>query len=107
VDIKEDENGFVVYADIPGVDPGAIEIEMDANTLTIKGERKTEQEIKSKNYYRVECASGKFFRQFTLPESIDATKITAKNKRGVLTIHVPKAKAEKNARKIVVEDADS
>lgn len=107
VDIKEEEKEFVVFADIPGVDPNEIEIEMDGNTLTVKGERKTEQEVKQKNYYRLERKTGKFFRQFTLPESVDSSKISAKAKNGVLAIHLPKAEEGKHFRKIAIVQEQS
>ncbi len=102
VDIKEEEKEFVVFADIPGVDPNDIDIEMDGNTLTVKGERKSDKEEKSKNYYRLERTTGKFYRQFTLPESVDSAKISAKTKNGVLAIHLPKAEEGKNYRKITI-----
>lgn len=104
VDIKEEQHEFVVYADIPGVDPKEIEIEMEGNTLTLKGERKEEKEEKGKNYYRIERLSGKFYRQFTLPETVDGNKISAQAKQGVLSIHIPKATQAKHQRKIKVEE---
>ncbi|MCS5710565.1 Hsp20 family protein [Candidatus Berkiella aquae] len=107
VDIKEEEKEFVVYADIPGVDPNEIEIEMDGNILTVKGERKSEQEEKGKQYYRLERKTGKFYRQFTLPESVDSSKISAKTKNGVLAIHLPKAQESKHARKITIEQENA
>lgn len=107
VDIKEEEKEFVVFADIQGVDPNDIEIEMDGNTLTVKGERKTEHEEKQKNYYRVERKVGKFYRQFTLPESVDSAKISAKTKNGVLAIHLPKAEEGKHYRKIAIVQEQS
>lgn len=103
VDIKEEEKEFVVYADIPGVDPNHIDIEMDGNTLTVKGEKKAEHEEKNKNYYRIERTTGKFYRQFTLPESVDSSKIVAKTKNGVLAIHLPKTEEGKNHRKITIQ----
>lgn len=105
VDIQEQEKEFVVFADIPGVDPKDIEIDMDGNTLTLKGERKTVKEEKDKeNYYRIERTTGKFYRQFTLPETVDGHKISAKAKLGVLAIHIPKAENTKNQRKIQVQE---
>ncbi|HRE32323.1 MAG TPA: Hsp20/alpha crystallin family protein [Candidatus Berkiella sp.] len=107
VDIKEEEKEFVVYADIPGVDPNEIEIEMDGNTLTVKGERKAEQEEKGKQYYRLERKTGKFYRQFTLSESVDSSKISAKSKNGVLAIHLPKAQESKHFRKIQIQQENA
>lgn len=104
VDIKEEDKGFVVYADIPGVNPKEIEIEMEGNNLILKGERKSEKEEKGKNYYRSECTMGKFYRQFTLPESVDSSKIHATAKHGVLIIHLPKATEGKHQRKITVQE---
>lgn len=104
VDIKEEDKEFVVYADIPGVNPNEIEIEMEGNSLIIKGERKSEKEEKGKGYYRSECTTGKFYRQFTLPESVDSAKIHAVSKHGVLTIHLPKAEEGKHQRKIKVQE---
>lgn len=106
VDIKEEDKEYVVYADIPGVKPSEIEIEMDGNNLIVKGERKTEKQEKGKNFYRSECITGKFFRQFTLPESVDSTKIKAISKHGVLIIHLPKASEGKLQRKITVQQSD-
>lgn len=106
VDIKEEQNEFVVYADIPGVDPKDIEIDMQGDTLTVKGERKVEHEEKNKNFYRLERQNGKFYRQFTLPESVDSSKIVAKAKQGVLAIHLPKAIEHNHQRKIKVEEVE-
>jgi HSP20 family protein len=108
VDIKEEENEFVVFADIPGVDPKQIDIDMEGNTLTVKGEKSTIKEEKDKknSYYRVERTSGKFFRQFTLPETVDGSKISAKVKHGVLAIHLPKANESKHQRKIAIQEEE-
>lgn len=106
VDIKEEDNEYVVFADIPGVDPKEIQIDMDGNTLTVRGERKSHAEEKQKNYYRIERTYGKFYRQFTLPETVDSSKISAKAKQGVLAIHLPKAKEQSHQRKITVEQED-
>jgi HSP20 family protein len=108
VDIKEEDHEFVVYADIPGVDPKDIQIDMEGHTLTVKGEKRSfkEEKDKEKNYYRVERVSGKFYRQFTLPESIDGNKIVAKFKHGVLAIHLPKANEGKHQRKITVQEQE-
>ncbi len=104
VDIKEEEKEFVVYADIPGVKAKDIDIEMEGNSLVIKGHRKTEKEEKGKNYYRSECQTGKFYRQFTLPESVDSAKITARKEEGVLILHLPKATENKHFRKIDIQE---
>lgn len=90
VDIKEDEQQFVIHADIPGVDPKDIDITMDNGVLTIKGERVSEKEDKREGYKRVERARGTFYRRFSLPDTADADKIKAKGKDGVLEVVIPK-----------------
>lgn len=90
VDISENETGFTLRADVPGVDPEAIDISMEKGVLTIKGERKSESAQDTENYHRIERQSGQFYRRFTLPDSADADKIEAKSEHGVLTITIPK-----------------
>lgn len=102
VDIKEDEQRFVIHADIPGVDPQEIEITMEAGILTIKGERQIESQEERKNYKRMERARGTFYRRFGLPDTADAEKITATGKQGVLEIVIPK-RLISQPRKINVE----
>lgn len=102
VDIKEEPNRFVVLADLPGVDPDKIEITMENQILSIKGERITESEEKNKNYSRKERYEGRFYRQFTLPETADSEQITAQCSKGVLELTIPKKEPNK-ARKIEVK----
>ena len=91
VDIKEEEQGFVIYADIPGVSPEDIEITMENGVLTIKGERSVEHtEGDDKSYKRVERVYGSFYRRFALPDSADAERISASGKNGVLEVIIPK-----------------
>ena len=90
VDIKEEDDRFVLQADIPGVDPKEIEVTMDNGVLTIKGERKHVSEEEKNGYKRVERSYGAFYRRFSLPDSADAEKITAKGKDGVLEVVIPK-----------------
>ncbi|MFO1349880.1 MAG: Hsp20/alpha crystallin family protein [Gammaproteobacteria bacterium] len=90
VDIKEEPNQFVLHADIPGVDPKDIEITMDHSVLTVKGERKTESTQEQNGYKRVERMHGAFYRRFSLPDTADAERISAKGENGVLTITIPK-----------------
>lgn len=90
VDIKEEADKFVIHADIPGVDPKDIDITMEKGILTIKGERETAKEDERQNYKRVERTKGTFYRRFTLPDSVDAEKITATGKHGVLEVIIPK-----------------
>lgn len=90
VDIKEEENRFVIHADIPGVDPKDIEVTMEHGVLTIKGERNGETKEERKNYKRIERVRGAFYRRFSLPDTADAEKITAVGKHGVLEVIIPK-----------------
>jgi len=90
VDIKEEEDRFVIHADIPGVDPKEIEITMENGVLTIKGERVSETKEERKNYKRIERVRGAFYRRFSLPDTADADKITAVGKHGVLEVMIPK-----------------
>lgn len=97
VDIREEDKRFVILADIPGVDPNAIEIHMDKGILSIKGERKEDRE--GGKLSRVERSHGLFYRRFTLPDSADAEGITAAGKHGVLEISIPK-RPESSPRRI-------
>lgn len=101
VDIREDEQQFVILADIPGVDPSQIEVSMDKGVLSIKGERGVEPGTLSGNVTRLERASGTFHRQFSLPDSADAEGIVANGKFGVLEIVIPK-KAQATPRRITI-----
>ncbi len=90
VDIKEQDEGFVLKADIPGVDPNDIEVTMDNGVLTVKGERKHEVQEDASGYKRVERSYGTFYRRFSLPDSADAERVTATGKDGVLEVFIPK-----------------
>ena len=90
VDIKEEDNRFLIKADIPGVDPKDIEITMEDGVLTIKGDRVTEKDEKRDDYRRVERSRGTFYRRFSLPDTANADKIEAKGRDGVLEIVIPK-----------------
>ena len=90
VDVREEENAFVVQADVPGVDAKDIDITLDKNKLAIRGSRNSETETKEDGYTRKERFTGNFVRQFSLPETADGERITAKTTNGVLTIEIPK-----------------
>jgi HSP20 family protein len=90
VDIYETEKEVVLSAEIPGVDEKDVEIKVEDNTLTLRGERKFEKETKEENYHRIERSYGSFFRSFALPSYIDQDKIEAEHENGVLKIHMPK-----------------
>ena len=101
VDIKEEADRFLLYADIPGVDPQAIELQMDKGMLTIKGERREEKVNETERYSRIERRHGVFHRRFALPDSADPDGITASGHNGVLTISIPK-RPESTPRRIQV-----
>ena len=101
VDIREQADQFVLYADIPGVDPRDIEVQMDKGMLTIKGERSAESTTETERYSRVERMHGMFHRRFALPDSADPEGITATGSNGVLRIVIPK-RPESTPRRIQV-----
>ena len=101
VDVHSDENEVVVQAELPGLDHKDIEVNLDDGVLTIKGERKREEEGNEKGYHFVERAYGKFYRAIRLPAEVDGTKVKAEMKEGVLTITLPKAEQAK-ARQIEI-----
>jgi HSP20 family protein len=90
VDIKEEDTRFVIFADIPGVDPKDIEITMEKGILSIKGERKAESTEQNGKLTRTERSHGLFYRRFALPDVADAEGIKANGRNGVLEISIPK-----------------
>jgi len=98
VDIKEEQNRFLIQADVPGVDPKNIEITMENGVLTIRGERSDETKESSEGYTRVERVRGSFYRRFSLPDTADADRIEAKGKDGVLEVIIPKKEVAKPKR---------
>lgn len=102
VDIYEDENSVVIKAEVPDVDQKDIEVRIENNTLTIRGERKHSSDVKKENYYRVERYFGQFQRSFSLPQSINQDKVQASCDKGILTITLPK-REEKKPKQISVE----
>jgi len=95
VDIYETENELVLKADIPDVDPKNVGIQVENLTLTLKGERKFEHEKNGKGFHRIERSYGSFVRAFSLPETVDAEKVKADYKNGVLTVTIPKKEVAK------------
>ena len=95
VDIYENDTAFVVKAELPGVDKKDISIDFNGDTLTLKGERSSEKEVKEDKYYHKESVYGSFERHFKLPENVDPEKITADFKDGVLKIEIAKPEAIK------------
>lgn len=104
VDIVEEKTRFVVYADVPGVRAEDIEVTMDAGVLTVSGVRHPTNYDDDADIRRSERSSGRFSRRFTLPESTDADKITARSRDGILELSIPK-QPEVQPRQITVEAA--
>ncbi len=101
VDVYEDEHNVTLKVQVPGIDEKDIDIRIENNTLTVHGERKFEKEEKEENFRRVESSYGSFTRSFTLPQTVDAEKVTADYSKGVLKITLPK-KAEAKPKQIKV-----
>jgi len=95
VDIYEQEGNIVLKAEIPGIDPKDVDIRVENNTLTLRGERKLDNEIKREAYHRVERSYGSFTRSFTLPNVVDQEKIKAEYKDGLLRLTLPKREEAK------------
>lgn len=106
VDIEEHADKYVLHADVPGVDPAAIDITLENGVLTLSGSREKTAEQHAGNgggveSRRIERITGRFLRRFTLPESVDADAVKANGKNGVLEIVIPK-RAAAQPRKIAV-----
>jgi HSP20 family protein len=101
VDVFEDSEGITLKVELPEVDAKDVEIQVEGNSLTLRGERKLEKEDKRDGYHRIERTYGMFTRNFTMPNSVDAEHITAESKDGVLRIFLPK-KPETKPRQIKV-----
>jgi HSP20 family protein len=101
-DVKETKDGFVFKADLPGVKEADLEVRLTQNRLTISGKRESERTDKGETFYTYERSSGSFSRAFTLPAGVDADKIKAELKNGVLTVELPKP-PELQPKKIAVK----
>ena len=95
VDIYDSEKAIVINAELPGVTKDTITLDVKENILTLKGERKSDEEVRKENYYRMERCFGTFERAFTLPSTVDPAKITANFKDGILKIEIPKPDQKK------------
>jgi HSP20 family protein len=104
VDIVEEKDRFVLRADVPGVNAADIDVSMDQGTLSISGERHAITAGEDSGVQRIERATGRFLRRFTLPETADAEDIAARCHDGILEVSIPKA-PEVQARRITVEAA--
>jgi len=95
VDIFEQDGDIVLKAELPGVDPKDVDVRVENNVLTLRGERKLDNEVQKENYHRVERAYGSFSRSFTLPSVVDTEKIKADYRDGVLRVNLPKREEAK------------
>ncbi len=102
VDIYETDGSFVLNAELPGLKKEEIKIDLNDNTLTLKGEKKFEEKVEKESYVRVESSYGSFARSFTLSDNVNTENITANYKDGVLEVTLPK-KEEVKPKEIKVE----
>lgn len=103
VNTREGEAAFHIDVDLPGVKKEDIKVDINKDILTISGERKTKEEVKEEDYYKVETSFGKFSRSFTLPDNIDAEHIEARSDNGVLEVIIPKLDETKNKKTIEIK----
>ncbi len=102
MDIYESDDAIKISAELPGLDKKDVEITVNNNVLTIKGEKKIDKEIKKENYYRCERSYGTFVRSFTIADYVDPENIKAQFKNGVLEITIPK-KEHAKPKEITIE----
>lgn len=106
MDVTETDKAYEIAAELPGMSDKNVEVKLADGVLTIKGEKQEEKEEKKKDYYLHERSFGSFQRAFQVPDGVDADKIEASFKNGVLTVTLPKsAQAQKTAKKIDVKAA--
>jgi HSP20 family protein len=106
VDIYETENELVLKADVPEIDPKNVAIQMENGTLTLKGERRFDEQRNGRGFHRIERGYGSFVRAFSLPDTVEPDKVKADYKNGVLTVVLPKKEVAK-PRTINVEIGNS
>lgn len=102
VDVAEDENAYIIKASLPGVKPEDVEVTLQNNVLTLKGEAKADREIKEERYHLRERSYGSFVRSLILPTNVKADQIEAKHEDGVLIVRLPKVEEDK-PKKIAVK----
>lgn len=104
IDVTENDKEIKVSAELPGMDDKDIEVNLNKDSLTIRGEKKEEKEDKGKDYYHVERSYGSFSRTIPLPVEVESDKVEAHFKKGVLTVKIPKsAKAIESKKKIAIK----
>lgn len=105
-EVSETDKAVEVRAELPGMDEKDIEVTLDENILTVRGEKKQERTENKKNYYLSECSYGEFHRAVPLPADIDRDRVKAAFKKGVLRITLPKTEAARTDRHRIAIDAD-
>jgi len=111
MDIVEGEKEFTLTAELPGIDEKNVDVSVDEGLVTIKGEKAEEKEekkqgVEDKKFYLYERNYGSFSRSFALPPNVEATKVEAEFKKGVLTVHMPKTvEAKTNGRKVEIKSS--
>jgi len=104
LNIYNDGECFIIRAEVPGVEPKSVDVEVTGDTLTLRGERRLPELDEGTSYHRRERDAGQFRRSFTLPDRVDSTKVMASCQDGVLEIRLPHAE-ETRARKITIKSA--
>jgi HSP20 family protein len=104
VDIYEKDGNIVLQAELPGLDPKDVDVRVENNVLTLRGQRKLDESVNKDNYHRVERSYGSFTRSFTLPNVVDTDKIQANYKDGVLRLTLP-TKEEAKPKQIAINVA--
>jgi HSP20 family protein len=106
MDVSEDAKAFTVRAELPGMSEKDIDLSLSGDTLTIRGEKTAEKEDKNRNYHYSERSYGSFSRSIPLPRQVDAEKVSANFRNGVLTITLPKSSAALAERKKITIQTD-
>ena len=102
INVSENDDAILVRAELPGVDPGKLDITVESNTLTIAGARDEKREEQEAGYHRREREWGRFRRSFQMPVRVDGERVDARYENGILTVELPKA-AESRPRRIAVQ----
>jgi len=103
VDVVEQDTAYLLRAEIPGIAPNEIDVQVENDVLTLRGERKYENAEEREGYRRVERSYGSFTRSFVLPKGTNVEAIEARAEHGVLTISIPKVQAASSVRKVEVK----
>lgn len=104
VDMYEEEDDIVVKAEVPGMKKEDLDVSLTEDTITISGEKRLEEKVERKNFYRSECSYGSFFRSFRLPKEVRPDQAKAKFENGILEIRIPMTEeAKKKERRLAIE----